>query len=166
MKRQRKKSALFLGEGADDVMFLKCVKAAFSVSNKNIKLIDGHGGSPVSIVEDLIKNELFDPKGTQYILMDSDRPREELARAKQLLAKHSSIKKVVYSKKCLEEELLKIADPDKTVKNKPKTSQELKTILKKHCKDSKDYERIFTKKKLNEARKNSAWLDSIIKIFE
>ena len=29
-----------------------------------------------------------------------------------------------------------------------------------------DYERLFTKKKLEQARTNNKWLDSIIKIFE
>ena len=83
MKRSRKKSVLFLGEGADDEMFLRCIKNNFGSINKNVKIIDGHGGSPISIVEDLIKNELFDHKGSQYILMDSDRSKEELDLAKK-----------------------------------------------------------------------------------
>lgn len=166
MKRPRKKSILFLGEGADDEMFLRCVKNNFGSINKNVKPIDGHGGSPISIVEDLIKNELFDPKGKQYILMDSDRPKEELDLAKEKIKEYPSIKSVIYSKKCLEEELLKILAPNDMGKNSRKKSQELKTVLKKHCKNAKDYERLFTKKKLEQARINNKWLDSIIKIFE
>ena len=47
MKRSRKKSILFLGEGADDEMFLRCIKNNFGSINKNVKIIDGHGGSPI-----------------------------------------------------------------------------------------------------------------------
>lgn len=98
MRRPRKKLILFLGEGADDEMFLRCVKNNFGSINKNVKPLDGHGGSPISIVEDLIKNELFDPKGKQYILMDSDRPKEELDLAKKKIKEYPSIKSVIYSK--------------------------------------------------------------------
>lgn len=166
MKRQRKKLILFLGEGADDEMFLRCIKNNYSSTYKNVKPLDGHGGSPISIVEDLIKNELFDPKGKQYILMDLDRPKKELNLAKKKIKEYPSIKGVFYSKKCLEEELLKILTPKDVSKNRCKKSQELKTVLKNHCKNAKDYERLFTRKKLNLARINNKWLDSIIRIFE
>lgn len=166
MKRSRKKSILFLGEGADDEMFLRCIKNNFGSINKNVKIIDGHGGSPISIVEDLIKNELFDHKGSQYILMDSDRSKEELDLAKKKIKECSSIKCVVYSKKCLEEELLKILTPSDIGKNSRKKSKELKAVLKNYCKSAKDYERLFDKKRLEKARINNKWLDSIIKIFE
>lgn len=166
MKRQRKKLILFLGEGADDEMFLRCIKNNYSSTDKNVKPLDGHGGSPISIVKDLIKNELFDPKGKQYILMDLDRPKKELNLAKKKIKEYPSIKGVFYSKKCLEEELLKILIPKNVSKNRCKKSQELKTVLKTHCKNAKDYERLFTRKKLNLARINNKWLDSIIRIFE
>ena len=98
--------------------------------------------------------------------MDSDRSKEELDLAKKIIKEYPSIKSVIYSKKCLEEELLKILAPNDIGKNGRKKSQELKTVLKKYCKNAKDYERLFTKKKLEQARTNNKWLDSIIKIFE
>ena len=166
MKRPRKKSALFLGEGADEEMFLRCIKNNYRSTNKNIIPIDGHGGSPIDVVKDLIKNELFDPNGKQYILMDHDRSKEEIELAEHEIKKHPSIRVVIYSRKCFDEELLKILRPKDMKKNKSKSSQELKSILRTICKTSKDYERLFTKKVLDQARKNSKWLDSIIKIFE
>lgn len=137
MKRSRKKSILFLGEGADDEMFLRCIKNNFGSINKNVKIIDGHGGSPISIVEDLIKNELFDHKGSQYILMDSDRSKEELDLAKKKIKECSSIKCVVYSKKCLEEELLKILTPSDIGKNSRKKIQRIKNSFKKLLQERK-----------------------------
>lgn len=166
MKRLRKKSALFIGEGSDDAAFLKNIKSIYSSDRKNIKILDGYGGSSVDVVEYLLKNELFDSSGKQFILMDSDRPVDELEKAKVLISKHPSIKTVIFSKKCLEEELLKIICSNDVKKNKTKTSNELKNILESKCKSSKDYGRVFNKEILDKARVGNKWLDSIVKVFE
>lgn len=166
MKRSRRELILFFGEGAAEEAFLKCVRNNFNTSGKNIKIIDGYGGSPISLVEHLVKNELFDPKGVQFILMDHDRHENEINLAKKEIKKHTSIKPVIFSQKCLEEELLKIISPEDSSKFAGKTSRELKDIFKKKCKSMKDYERIFTREALMQGRVNNKWLNSIIGVFE
>lgn len=164
-RRTQRNTILVYGEGSDDMAWIKYIKSLFAREKSGIKIDEGGGGSPVEVLEKMMKRREFLEYDKRYALVDSDRP--EIDKARQF-AKENRIDLMI-SRGCLEFELLSICGASKKVLNRAKIkSENAKVEFKKKCKHTeKDYSKAFPKNKLMAERlKGNEWLDRLISIFE
>ncbi len=156
---------LLCGEGSNDEAWLKYLKSIFATRNCRVKICNGGGGSPTSIIRKMTHREEFNYYTHRYVLIDSDRPETEEALIK---ARKNNIA-VIISEQCLEVELLKLCNVTgnvlKRVKEDSKKAKEEFAKIGKH--DSKSYSKLFPKTLLlTERKKGNKWLDELIGVFE
>lgn len=165
MKRRAQiQTTMAYGEGSNDETWLIYIKELYAKGKRGIKIKNGGGGSPESVIIRMTKNIAFSEYERKFALIDSDRGHIDEARN---LAKKNGITLIV-SNQCLEVELLKIKNVSKSVRKIISTnSKEAKKEFLRRCSHNQDnYRKVFPKKVLNSERKKSKWLDSIIRIFE
>lgn len=86
-----KESILLYGEGKTEALFLQHLKGLYEErSQQRVKVKAGLGGSPLSVVQRMVKMELqLNNYGRSLLLLDSDVPVETEAR--RLIAKHGVV---------------------------------------------------------------------------
>ncbi len=164
-KRKAKETILIYGEGVSEKIFLEYLKSLYIPDGVAIKIRNGKGGSPASIVLDAI-NEwgAFDKK---IVVLDNDKSKKEINSA-ELLANKNKIK-IIKNNPCLEATLLAILE-NKICNSKSsmwyKKEFENKYINKKKRGILSEYSKIFSKKKIEIVRKNIKELDQLILAIE
>lgn len=164
-----RRTTLIYGEGSDDKCWLDYLKEIFA-KNKTIKIKNGGGGSPDSVIEKMINDTGFRDYDARVALLDTDRPEFNIA---EKLALDNDIH-LIPSNGCIELELLTLmhiaypkAVSSATLKRARTSSKQAKTEFKKVCRhDTKVYIRIFPKNVLEDIRSKSSWLDTILTKLE
>lgn len=159
-----KNNTLFAGEGSDDVKFLNHIKTLYMIKGKRIKIVNGTGGSPISVIEKMVKRPEFFDYERKYALLDDD--REEITEAIEYAEKVGV--NIITSETCLEFEQLRLLGVRNKIMNRIKRNSKLaKEEFHKYMSGhSYDFDKIFPYDLLDNERQNNAWLDKIIRVFE
>jgi hypothetical protein len=164
-KRQANKTLLVFGEGYDEEMFLKHLKAIYSYkSNVAISVKKGKGGDAQNIVIDADKIPgAYDRK---VVILDNDKEKAEMVKARQE-AENRNIE-LIENTPCLEHLLISILDKKMTGKNSAwcKSEFESKYIDKKKRGEPNEYVKLFPKKLLEARRLKIIELNKLILIME
>lgn len=164
-RKLNKRTKLIYGEGDNDQTWLSYLKSLFAKNQSGIKIDNGSGGSPDSVLEKMMKRREFYEYAEKYALLDSD--RKEIDIAKGIAEKNGII--LIVSEGCLEFELLKIYGiPKMTLKRLKSNSNNAKSEFKKICRHNPDnYKKIFPKELLiGEYKKGNNWIKELIDVFE
>ena len=166
-RRVAKQTVLFYGEGMGEEIFLKHLRGIYAQnSGLALTIRRGKGGTADGVVLSAIKySGAFDRK---VVVLDNDKSKGEMEKARQLAAQHSVI--LLENKPCLEALLLGILEPKLNFEGKTSTwcKQEFqkKYIEKKQRSQSHRYEDLFTKTTLDKARKRLKSLHEVILVME
>ena len=164
-RRQASKTLLIFGEGFNDGMFLKHLKALYSFNaGVAITVKKGKGGNAKSIVIDAIKIPgAFDRK---VVVLDNDKPKSEMIEARRE-AKGRSIE-LLENTPCLEYLLISIINEKPKEKNSSwcKNEFESKYLNRKKRRESNEYNKLFPKKLLDSKRLIISELNKLISIME
>lgn len=168
-RRLVKDTRLAFGEGGDDGAWLKYIKTLLYQRDDDfiVRVKHGTGGSAIDVVESMMKLDEFDQYVVKYVILDGD--RAEVCEAVDKAHKNGIIS--IVSKRCLEEELLRIADKKLRVSSRRGTSIDTRPIKEqfinecgrhnKYC-----YDKYFPLEVLKRKRASNEWLDQVMKIFE
>ena len=167
--RSVKHARLVYGEGGDDGAWLKYVKKLLYQRNNDfvVKVKNGSGGSPVEVINDMVKLPEFKQYPSKCVVFDGDRAETAAAieRAKQLEIA------VIVSQGCLEEELLIIAGKRSRVASTRRTSLDTRLIKKQFINEcgghnERSYAIHFPEELLDKKRLTNPWLDVVMRLFE
>lgn len=166
-KRKPQISILIFAEGARDEIFIKHLNTLYSRDNDyNIKIDSGQGGTPTEIVKGCINYPgIYEER---IVVFDNDKSEIEMVAGREL-ARENGVK-VLEQSPCLEGQLLEILKPGKDYSTK--SSKECKKQFEKEfidgrkATDIREYQKILTKKIIEDARKKSDYLKKIIKCIE
>lgn len=164
-KRQANKTLLVFGEGYDEEMFLKHLKAIYSYkSNVKITVKKGKGGDAQNIVIDADK--MIGAYDRKVVVLDNDKPKTEMAKARQE-AKDRGIE-LIENTPCLEHLLISILDKKHIGMTSAacKSEFESKYIDKKKRGEPNEYVKLFPKKLLEARRLKIIELNKLILIME
>ena len=164
-KRQASKTLLVFGEGFNEEMFLKHLKALYSYGNNvAITVKKGKGGDAQNIIIDADK--ILGDYNRKIVVLDNDKPKVEMTKARKE-AKDRNIE-LIENEPCLENLLLLILDKKISGKNSRwcKGEFEGKYLDKKKRGESEEYVKLFPKKLLEERRLEIAELNKLILIME
>lgn len=168
-QRSVRRTTLIYGEGSDDKCFLEYLKGLYA-REKTIKIKNGGGGSPTSVIEKMTNTVDFGSYDAKIALIDTDRP--EFDKAEKLAIERGI--NIVPSEGCIELEMLKLINiissgklSSGALKRAHASSQQAKIEFGKVCKhDTKVYAKLFPKRVLEIARAKSKWLNSLITVLE
>ena len=168
-RRLVKDARLAFGEGGDDSAWLKYIKTLLYRRDDDfiVRVKHGTGGSAIDVVESMMKLDEFDQYAVKYVIFDGD--RAEVCAAVEKAHKNGIVP--IVSKRCLEEELLRIAGKKLKVSSSRGTNIDTRLIKEQFISEcGKHNEYCYTKHfplgVLEKKRSGSEWLDQIMKIFE
>lgn len=162
--RRVRSTALIYCEGAHDLAFVRHTIGLYKQAGLTIARFrskQGKGGSPDSLLIEALN--IPGDFNRKLVKADKDRPLNEIKRAEQLSSKNAVI--IIWSKPCIEALLLSILDGKDYSGYKSKAcKQDFETNCIPHSKraNRQAYARLFTLKKLEEARKRIPELDQLI----
>lgn len=172
--RQVRPTALVYCEGAHDAAFINHIKSLYvnvSQTNTRFKVMTGQGGSPDSLVRELLR--IPDDYDRHLVKVDNDRTGSERQLAESLAALSNTQKKVImfcWSTPCLEALLLSIVDSTfntgRRQSNTLKQQFENGYIPADKRSNRRSYEQHFSRQVLDSARQRIPELDELIKFFE
>jgi hypothetical protein len=167
-KRKAKKTILFYGEGSTEEVFLKHLRKNYSRnSGVAVTIKNGQGGTADRIIKRAIS---CNPAGfdKKIAWLDNDKSKKEMEKARKLAMDFEIL--LIENQPCLEAFLLGILNNGKVQQNQSsvfyKKLFEKEYICKKKRCNSEEYDKIFSKKVFNSARKKVKELDLIIRIME
>jgi len=107
LRRVKLTTLIVVGEGAHDKAFLNHMKSIYDgrTSGQKVTINSADGGSPVDIINTVIRKHSHTDFDKRYVLLDSDVPITQQARIR---AKRSKIELVESTPVCLEGMLLEI----------------------------------------------------------
>jgi hypothetical protein len=154
---------LVFGEGLGEEMFIKHLRSIYS-HNTNVSLIikKGRGGTADGIVIDACNTPgAFDRR---VVVLDNDKGSAELSKAQQIANKRRV--EMILHTPCIEALLLAILNPKNNYRNKTsalcKKEFESNHIPKKKRADPSEYEKLFSKKILDEQRSKLPELNALL----
>jgi len=170
--RRTKITILIVGEGQTSKSFLQHIKELYVVREADfaIKVENGLGGSPRSIVERAIRLRENSAYDKCYVLFDADRPLETDVTLRKRMNKKPRIE-ILQSTPCIEGLFLAILQHSKfsqvSASSKCcKREVKVKYSLTGKRTDSRRYSSIFTREVLNERRHSVPELDAILKAMQ
>jgi len=164
-RRQASKTLLVFGEGFNEEMFIKHLRALYSCgSNVAITVKNGKGGDAQNIVIDADK--IIGAYNRRIVVLDNDKPKIEMTKARKE-AKSRNIE-LIENTPCLENLLLLILDKKTNGKNSAwcKSEFESKYIDKKKRGELDEYIKLFPKELLEARRLKIVELNKLILIME
>lgn len=170
ISRQVRPTALVYCEGAHDLAFVRHIKKLYSnrsATNTRFKAQQGGGGSPDSIVQEALR--IPDDFDRYLVKVDNDRTRAEHDNAVTIAETKANIE-ICWSAPCLDAMLLSILNPNKHYSRYQsstcKHEFERNYIAADKRRARSAYDRVFTIRRLEEARQRIVDLDQLIKFFE
>lgn len=169
--RTVRQTALIYCEGAHDAAFINLVKlqyAGFSQTGTRFKVMTGQGGSPDSLVREMLR---IPASYDRYLLkVDADRAGSERQLAESLAKESDKSISFCWSVPCLESLLLSMLLPGE-IFTSSQSSLLKQRFEKEYVPTSKrsnrrSYEQHFPKQLLDSARQRVAELDDLICFFE
>ena len=157
-------------EGGRDASFVRYLYRLYHVSEREVKIRNAHGGDPAGQVRQMAKYYLTHEFDEKYALYDLDRGEESVEKARRLASANGI--NCIESDKCLEMELVRLmGGDDKLVRRAYCSSVEAKKVFMemcrlKHVDDEVEWGRWIDKKKFDNMRYISKWLDGIIGVIE
>lgn len=165
--RAASRTLLMYGEGLEDEIFLKHIRSLYSRdSGVGVKIRNGKGGHPV----DVIINAANEPGDydQKIVILDNDFPEADMRLARQEAEKRNII--LLENTPCLEALLLAILNDGKSYADKQslwcKKEFESKHLDSKKRTDIREYEKLFSKIKLDAVRSKIPELNMIISLME
>ena len=166
-RRAASRTLLMYSEGLEDEIFLKHIRALYSRdSGVGVKIRNGKGGHPA----DVIINAANEPGDydRRIVILDNDFPEADMRLARQEAEKRNIM--LLENTPCLEAVLLAILNDGKSYADKQspwcKKEFESKHLDSKKRTDVREYEKIFSKIKLDGVRPKVPELDKIISLME
>lgn len=164
-KRQASKTLLVFGEGFNEEMFLKHLRALYSYeSNVAVSVKKGKGGDAQNIIIDADK--ILGHYDRKIVVLDNDKPKVEMLKARKE-AKNRNIE-LIENTPCLEYLLISILGKKVTKKTSAeyKSEFESKYLDKKKRGEPNEYIKLFPKKLLEIQRLEMVTLNRLILIME
>jgi|GEM_PF-727581 len=172
--RSVRPTALIYCEGAHDLAFMRHLKRLYSsasATKTNFSTTKGSGGSLDTLVADALK---VPGDFNRYLVkLDNDRTKDEFDKANSLAEQvnaNGGYLTITASYPCLDALLLSILRPGQDyTRKKSKTCKrefERDYLAADKRLNSAAYDRIFARQVLDEARKNIAELDDLIRFLE
>jgi len=161
-----KRTRLIYCEGAEDKAFLDCLKSIYISDVYNVDIKSGTGGDQVSLAETAFRVGVF--YEDRYLKIDGDRDSdwnnssyisiEDFGNKNNLM--------ILKSIPILEKLLVNILDPNKSLNDlRWKSHFERNYIGTNKRTDVREYQRLFTRNVIEEARARLPELQSLIDIF-
>lgn len=166
-RRSAKQTLLMFGEGLGEEMFLKHLRGLYAKnSGVSVMIRKGKGGTPKNIVIDAA-NE-FGDFHRRVVILDNDRGEQQMREARTEAGKRNI--QLVEHTPCLEALLLEIIRNGQEFQGKTsawcKREFETNYIEKKKRGETREYEKIFPKSLLDQARTGTQALERIIAFME
>jgi len=167
-KRPVYSTALLFGEGEHDTIFLRHLVASYCRRGQSAKITvrKGRGSAADSVVDDA--RRVPGDYNRRLVKLDNDKPKKEIAAAFRLAKEHNI--SLAFSTPCLEGLLLSILDSAGDYRNREsewcKRKLERENIVASKRGSRAHLQKIFTKRKMNAARKRIPELDKLIKFIE
>jgi len=161
-----KRTRLIYCEGAEDKAFLDCLKSVYSSDAYNVDIKPGTGGDQVSLAETAVRVGSFHED--KYLKIDGDRESDWDSSTYESAEDFGSRNNLIILKSIpmLEKLLVNILDPNKSLNDSRWKSYFERTYIAANKRtDVREYQRLFTKGILEEARTRLPELQSLINIF-
>jgi len=166
-RRAASRTLLMYGEGLEDEIFLKHVRALYSRdSGVGVTIRNGKGGNPA----DIVINAANQPGefSQRIVMLDNDASEADMNLARQEAKKRNIT--LLENTPCLEAILLAILNGGKSYADKQspwcKREFESKHLDSKKRTDVREYEKLFPKATLDAVRSKVPELDKIISLME
>lgn len=164
-KRQANKTLLIFGEGFNEEIFLKHLRALYSYqSNVKINVKKGKGGDAQNII--INADKILGSYDRKIVVLDNDKPEAEMLKARQE-AKNRAIE-LIENTPCLEYLFISILE-NKVIEEDSawfKREFENKYISKKRRGEVNEYVKLFPKTLLEKQRLKIIGLNKLILIME
>ena len=162
-----KKTRLIYCEGAEDKAFLDCLKTIYASDTYNVDIKPGTGGDQINLAETAVRVGVFHED--KYLKIDGDRDDDwnksaAYSSVEDFGSKNDLI--ILKSIPMLEKLLVNILDPSKSLNDSRWKGHFERTYIAANKRtDVREYQRLFTKNILEEAKTRLPELQALIDIF-